>query len=47
MKVVNMTVNTCKIYTRIDNQTIASNAVACTNNVELLVHMLTCPRQTQ
>jgi rRNA-processing protein FCF1 len=43
-KVVNMAVNICEIIMKSANHSANSNVVVCTNDIELYVHMLTCPR---
>ena len=40
-----MPLNTCKIIIKNDNQSTISKGILCTNDVELHVLMLTCPRQ--
>ncbi len=40
-----MPLNTCKIVVKNDNQIITSKGVLCTNDTELHVFMLTCPRE--
>jgi hypothetical protein len=40
-----MPLNTCKVVTKKDDQSAISEGVSCTHDVELHIHMLTCPRQ--
>jgi len=40
-----MPLNICKIIIENDNQSIMSKGTLCTNDEELYVLMLTCPRQ--
>ena len=44
--VVKMTVNTRKIIMICGSQSSANRGVLCTNDAELHILMLTCPRQT-
>jgi len=39
-----MPLNTCKVIIRNANQSTTSKGVSCTNDIELHVLMLTCPR---
>lgn len=39
-----MPLNSCKIAIRNDNQVTTSKGILCTNDIELHVLMLTCPR---
>jgi hypothetical protein len=41
-----MPFNTCKVLIKKDNQATTSKGTLCTNDVELHVQMLTCPRET-
>jgi len=41
-----MPLNTCKILIKNFNQATTSKGTLCTNDVELYVLMLTCPRET-
>jgi hypothetical protein len=40
-----MPLNTCKVIIKNDNQATTSKGVLCTNDVELHISMLTCPRK--
>ena len=41
---VKMPLNTCKVIIRNDSQATTSKGVSCTNDAELHIFMLTCPR---